>query len=152
MVESDNTSFFVFRLDREWFALTAKCFTKVLPPRRIHLIPHRSGIILRGLVNVDGELKLAVDFHALLQINSASPLSQAGRMAAIEWKEQTWVFFTDEVIGIFRKDKLGIENMPADAAVPFLSGFLKGIAHLENKGIWVLDEKLIFSALKGILE
>lgn len=61
----------IFRLGQEWLALPATVFNQVLEPAPVHSLPHRSDRILRGIVNVRGQILLCVSLHDLLGIAAA---------------------------------------------------------------------------------
>ena len=58
----------IFRIGAEWLALPAAIFLEVAEPRPIHSLPHRRGKILKGLVNLRGELVLCVSLGGTLGI------------------------------------------------------------------------------------
>src|SRR5438105_5558923 len=60
----------VFRIGGEWLALPVGVLVEVTAPRPIHRVPFRGGL-LAGLVNVRGELHLAVRMDQLLGIRAA---------------------------------------------------------------------------------
>src|SRR6185295_3819069 len=64
-VDSGTESLMIFRIGVEWLTLPTKILQEVTEPGRIHRLPHRGGI-LRGLVNVRGELLLCVALDVML--------------------------------------------------------------------------------------
>src|SRR5262249_47250193 len=50
----DLLSVLVFRLADEWLALPIQTLVEVTPPRPVHRVPYRTGL-LAGLVNIRGE-------------------------------------------------------------------------------------------------
>jgi chemotaxis-related protein WspD len=62
----------VFRLADEWLALSVHALVEVTPPRPVHRVPHRGGL-LAGLVNIRGELCLCVHLAKLLGVEPRSP-------------------------------------------------------------------------------
>src|SRR5262245_65470794 len=90
-VDSDLQSFVVFRVRSEWLALPADVFAEVTDPQPIHAIPHRTNAVLLGLVNVRGQLRLAVSLKGLLDIegetddNSPAPRCLILRDGADQW-------------------------------------------------------------------
>jgi chemotaxis-related protein WspD len=58
----------IFRLGREWLALSASLFKQVTSPSPVHTLPHRSNQILRGIVNVRGQLLLCISLGDLLHV------------------------------------------------------------------------------------
>ncbi|MEO1386307.1 MAG: chemotaxis protein CheW [Cyanobacteria bacterium J06634_6] len=68
-------SLLIFRLAKEWFALSAKLCRQVLSPLTAHTLPHRSNDTLQGIVNVNGQMLLKVSLRSLLNL----PAAQANR-------------------------------------------------------------------------
>jgi len=60
----------IFRLGQEWLALPASIFDQVIAPSPVHAIPHRKDPLLRGIVNVRGQLLPCVSLHSLLSITT----------------------------------------------------------------------------------
>ncbi|AFY42089.1 chemotaxis protein CheW [Nostoc sp. PCC 7107] len=98
----------IFRLQQEWLALPAQVFKETTPPSVIHTLPHRQNQVLRGLINIRGELLLCVSLSHLLNIESSDTLRQGlslvshSRMAVIEKAGNAWVFPVDEIYGVHR--------------------------------------------------
>lgn len=98
----------IFRLQQEWLALPASILRETTQKSVIHTIPHRSNSILRGLINIRGELLLCVSLNHLLNLETLettqptlSPLAHS-RMVVVEKTGDTWVFAVDELYGIHR--------------------------------------------------
>lgn len=150
-------SVMVFRLGREWLALPTICFKEVAHRRPVHRIPHRSDKILLGIVNLNGELKLCVAAHQLLEIESFTlPGSNSfsyhyDRMIAIAKEGDLWVFPVDEIDGIYDWDLAVIEKVPVNLSKS-TANFLKGIMKMGNKSVGLLDEELLFSSLKRSIQ
>jgi chemotaxis-related protein WspD len=69
---SETIAVAIFRLGREWLALSANLFKQVTSPSPVHTLPHRSNEILRGLVNVRGQLLLCISLGDLLHVEMAN--------------------------------------------------------------------------------
>ncbi|MFK8185992.1 MAG: chemotaxis protein CheW [Phormidesmis sp.] len=69
----DRLSVTVFRLGQEWLALPASIFHQVVSPNPVHSLPHRRDPLLRGIVNVRGQLLPCVSLHELLSIAAPTP-------------------------------------------------------------------------------
>lgn len=154
---SEILSVVIFRLGKEWLALATACCKEVTHRRPVHTIPHRSGRVFQGVVNLEGELRLYVALHELLQIetsiefqNSRMPY-QRNRMMTIAKAGEIWAFPVDEIDGIQRLDTLKIENVPVNVA-KCASNFFRGIVRIHTKCIGLLDEELLFSSLKRSLQ
>src|SRR3954447_3973469 len=63
----DLISVLVFRLADEWLALPIQTLVEVTPPRPVHRVPYRAGL-LAGLVNIRGEPYLCAHLAKLLRV------------------------------------------------------------------------------------
>lgn len=151
-----NTASIVFRLGQEWLALPAAVFKEIAPVRTIHTLPHRSGKILKGLVNVHGALRLCLSLHDLLGIDATLDSSSPGRpsvrrgyerMAVVEREGQVWVFSVDEILGVHRLNLDQLQNVPATVARSSGS-YTRGLLQMDGKAIGYLDEELLFYSFK----
>ncbi|TNF36192.1 MAG: chemotaxis protein CheW, partial [Gammaproteobacteria bacterium] len=69
---SDQThSALCFRLGDEWFALPSAIIREITHCSKHHSLPHRKNRVLRGLVNVRGELLLCFSLGALFQLQKS---------------------------------------------------------------------------------
>lgn len=150
---SDEKSVIVFRLYNEWLALSTILFTEVAEKKVVHRIPHRSGSIILGLVNLRGLLRPAVSIHNLLQIE---PLLEADKqkasqvyygMLAIEKDGEQWIFPVDEIYGIHQCNLSQLENVPVTVSKS-TANYLKGVINFDDKRIGYLDDELLFYSLK----
>ncbi|MEM9089852.1 MAG: chemotaxis protein CheW [Cyanobacteria bacterium P01_F01_bin.53] len=64
----DRLMMTIFRLGQEWLALPANIFDQVVSPNPVHSMPHCHNRLLRGIVNVRGQILPCVSLHALLGI------------------------------------------------------------------------------------
>ncbi|MBN3897239.1 MAG: chemotaxis protein CheW [Nostoc sp. NOS(2021)] len=147
----------IFRLQREWLALSAQIFKEISPPSVIHTLPHRSNQILRGLVSIRGELLLCISLSHLLNLEVADTAIQTlspvvySRMVVLEKAGKTWVFAVDELYGIhrFHRDEL------QDAPKSLTQTYTKGLFHWQPDGkqiershsVSYLDDELLFTTL-----
>ncbi len=51
-------SVFIFRLGQEWLALSTAFLKEVTHRRSVHCIPHQANKMIKGVVNLNGELKI----------------------------------------------------------------------------------------------
>ncbi|NBP88595.1 MAG: chemotaxis protein [Planctomycetia bacterium] len=133
----------IFRLNDEWFALAADVLTEVTPQRRIHRIPHRSNAVLKGMVNIRGQLLLCGSLHGLLgfaehaDVQTAVPslsdrgsfqtadddaiLASARLLVATHTEGRTtrrWAFPVDEVAGVHRVVDDELRDVPSTLGKP----------------------------------
>jgi chemotaxis-related protein WspD len=162
IVTRDLHSVLNFRIGGEWLALPVQTLIEVIPTRPMHRIPFRSGL-LAGLINVRGELHLAVRLDRLLGIsNEASESTPSASIPQTAAKQpiarlllasqggETLAFPVDEVDRVFR--------FPADdlSAVPptlrrAAARFARGVFRCENRAIGYLDDTRLFDALRAKL-
>ena len=69
--QARNNSSLLFRLGDEWLAIDSLCVNEITQMRTIHSLPHRDSQLVKGLVNVRGELKLCVSLGAVLKLERA---------------------------------------------------------------------------------
>lgn len=151
----------IFRLGQEWMALPAHLFEQVTPPRVVHTLPHRSNQILRGIVNIRGNILLCVSLHHLLGVSSQStnrsnddlsptstPLSPVvyQRMIVMKRQGETWVAAIDELYGV---QTIHLEELQATPAVVAkeTETYIQGIIPWHSGKVNYLDEKHLFETL-----
>jgi len=155
--EQEKLSIFVFRLGMEWLALPTIYLKEVTERRPIHSIPHKASSLLKGIVNLNGELKLCVSLHELLQIDmphddKAECFSyQRNRMAAIVKEGELWVFPVDEIDGVYFADLTKMENIPVNLSKSSVH-YIKGMIKLKNKGVGLIDDDLLFASLQRSIQ
>jgi chemotaxis-related protein WspD len=148
--DDDLRSFVVFRLDREWLALPAVVFSEITEPHPVHSIPHRSNDVLLGMVNIRGQLRLAVSLHGLFGVAAEGATAVPGstaRMLILRDGPDQWVCPAEEVAGIQRVAQNRIRGAP--------STFSKAGANTSSVFDWnghtvgVLQPDLLFTALRS---
>jgi len=146
----------VFRVANEWLALNARLFQEVVEMRVVHRVPHSKSTILRGLINIRGELQLCVSLGQLLGIENRvrndtdAQGSLTARMVVVANGEDRYVFPVSEVQGIYRYDPEDLQAVPTTAEQS-TSNYLSGMLSIEDRHVGCVDEILLFSALTRIL-
>ena len=149
----DTLSVLIFRLGREWLALPTHVCQEVAEMRPIHILPHRSGPVLLGLVNIRGQIRLCVSLRELLGLE---PGDDSGRtmnhknprcLVVIAGDSDHWVLLVDEIHGIQRFHLSAIRDAPVTVAkaAPRLT---KGVIDWQDTGVGYLDDGLLFLALR----
>ncbi len=154
--DHNATSVVVFRLSDEWLALPARMFQEVVDMRIVHRVPHSKSSVLKGLVNIRGELQLCVSLGRLLGVerhgisvdDAASGIY--ARMVVITDGEMRYVFPVSEVRGIQRYTPTDLQNVPATAE-RCSNNYMGGMLNIDDKQVGCLDPDLFFSALKRML-
>ncbi len=165
--ESSLLGVLVFRLGREWLALSTVALVEVTTERICHSVPHRTGGLIEGLVNIRGQLQLCVSAHRLLGIDpaipedaatgsSAAPVTPPGhdalsrRLLVAERSGRPnpdrWVFGVDEVAGVHRIDEANMRAVPATVSQ---SGarFCNALFDWQGLMVGLLDESRFFDGL-----
>lgn len=144
---------FVFRLGQEWLALPNEVVDEVLVPRTIHSLPHRRGGVVRGLVNVRGQLTVCVRLEQLLQLNAAAvKAGRAGnqrlgpRLVLLISQGHRVAFEADEVHGANRFDPESSREVPATVAHATAS-FITGVLPWGERTVGQLDAELLLHAI-----
>lgn len=148
-VEEDTISAVIFRLQNEWFALKTKYFQETVELKPIHSVPFRTNNIFLGVVNIGGELLLAVSAKNLFELNETqeekSSKKSFKRMIVVVQNNQRCVFPVDEVIGVTQISESIIQKAPV-TITKSPSSLTSGIFTLNNKRIGLIDEIKLFSA------
>lgn len=138
----------IFRLGGEWLAFNAQAVAEVATPRPIHRVPHRTGAIFRGIVNLRGQILLCVSLHALLGVDLAG---ESPRLVVLRDRErsETWAFAADEVVGVERVAPGALGGVPSTIANPAV-GFGRAVVSWRGRSVDLLDDQRVFGALGGI--
>ena len=152
-VDSGAHSVVIFRIGREWYALSTDCCVEVTEPRPIHRIPHRRNLGLAGLVNIRGRLELCVSIAEVLHAQSAPAVATPAkptRLVVIERSRQRWAFSADEVYGVhhFADRQLSTVPITIDRAEVSHS---RGVIEWEDRRVGLLDPDKLFATLEASL-
>jgi len=152
-VDPEAHSVLIFRIGREWYALSTHCCVEVTEPRPIHRIPHRRNPSLAGLVNIRGRLELCVSIAEVLHAQSALPIeasAKPNRLVVIERSRRRWAFPADEVYGVhhFADRQLSIVPITIDRAEISHS---RGVIEWEDRRVGLLDPDKLFDTLEASL-
>ncbi len=149
----DALSVLVFRLQKEWLALSTRLFKELLEERVVCHLPHRSNDVFMGLVNVQGEMRLCISLSDFLGLekedHSAQKMSHIvyRRMAVVEREGDCWVFPVDEVHGIHRFHPDELLDVPVTISKAAAT-YTKGIVRWQDRSIGCLDDELLFNSLQ----
>jgi chemotaxis-related protein WspD len=141
----------VFRVGEEWLALEVSVLIEVGEPRVVHRVPHRREQLLRGLVNVRGELQLCVSLAELLglrptQVADHSPM-QSGWLLVAEHERGRWALAVDEVAGVRRVLRERLTAIPVTVAQGKQS-FAEGVFLDGERRVGLLDANRLFRTLQ----
>jgi chemotaxis-related protein WspD len=152
LTTTETLTVVIFRLQREWLALSTGVFQETISPSLIHTVPHRSNQILQGLVNIRGELQLCISLTHLLNLEIADTTVEAlspvvyPRMVVVEKASNVWVFAVDELYGVQRFHQHELRDTP-NSMTATTQNFTKGFFYWQSKSLSYLDEELLFTTL-----
>lgn len=162
---SETVSLLIFRLSAEWLALPTAVFREVTEVRSIHSLPHNTDPIVRGLVNIRGQLQICVSLANLLGIAAAAADDQAlghiiyKRMIVVGIDNDRFVFSVDEIWGIRAVGRRDIKEVPVTIANS-KSAFSRGVLLFQDdqrsgatgtaakRQVGCLDGELLLHALR----
>ena len=150
---ADTLSVLIFRLGSAWLALPTHICQEMAEMRQIHTLPHRSGPVLLGLVNIRGVIRLCVSLSQLLGLEPTDDTTQMTNhnaqscLVVIARESDHWVMLVDELYGIQRFPLSAVRDAPVTVAktTPRLT---KGVIDWQDKGVGYLDDELLFLALR----
>lgn len=144
----------VFRIVREWLALSTRAFQEVVDPAVVHRIPHRSNPVLSGIVNVRGELVPCVSLGALLGVEPGH--SRAGetvtrpRLLVFGRDGERFALPVDEAMGVLRYDPAELQEKPSTLAGA-VGTYTTGVLVRDGRAIGCLDADLVHYSLNRAL-
>lgn len=141
-----SVSLLLFRLGCEWLALPTQMFQEVVELRKAHTIPHRRQGALLGIVNVRGELLVAVSLAKVLGIEAPEDPPRTARLLVTVWESQRVVFPVDEVYGVHRCDPEQLTEPPSTLAKSGNS-YTRSVLQWQKNLVCCLDTELLFPAL-----
>ena len=149
--EARAGSVLLFRLGDEWLAMDSHCIKEICEMKSIHSLPHRSDPLLKGLVNIRGELRICISIGNILQLEKSTGSHAIDheiyeRMVLVEKDTQSFVFPVSEVHGIHHYASNELHATPATIAKSSNS-FSTGILPWNGHHVGILDHEFLFYAL-----
>ncbi|RLS35409.1 MAG: chemotaxis protein [Planctomycetota bacterium] len=164
--DAELTSILIFRVGQEWLALRAGALVEVTTERLRHRVPHRTGGVLEGVVNIRGQLQLCVSAHTLLGIPQVSaddkasahtPAEEADTAAGkrrflvvervVDTGPEQWVFAVEEVAGMHRIARTEMRAVPSTVSQSS-ARFCYALLDWQTSVVGLLDENRMFDALR----
>ncbi|VAX00135.1 hypothetical protein MNBD_GAMMA22-1145 [hydrothermal vent metagenome] len=144
----------IFRLGKEWMALPTTAIQEITDVRSVHSIPHQKTNVLRGLVNLRGQLKICISLGQLMEIEKAERYTGEKtkeriyeRMIAVKHNGSQYVFLVSEVSGTFHYNEQDLK--PAPATLSQAAGtYTQGILSWKQHAVACLDAELIFYSME----
>lgn len=151
-----HSSILVFRVGNEALSLPISLIDEICQPEMIHRLPHYASAILRGIVNIHGQLRLCFSMAELLGIEDSHYTPEEKRrvfprMMVVRRKESRFALLVDEVLGYHRHTPDEVLPVPA-SLTPSLTKFTRGIIQDGDKSIGLIDEEVMFTAMEDNLK
>jgi chemotaxis-related protein WspD len=145
-----------FRVEGEWLALAARFFSEIIDRVSIHSLPHRKKEVLKGVVNVHGEIQICVSLEHLIGLEKHDKDKEKeqklnDRMMVVNKDGDVWVFPVNEIHGIHHVHPDLFQNVPVTVSKS-KSTFTKEIFKWEDKHVALLDDELLFYSLKRSIQ
>lgn len=120
VLDADALRLMLFRVADAWLALPAAHFAASLEPVPVRPVPFRSNRHFLGLINDGGELRLCFTLEHLLDLQR-QPATDTTRLAfprllVMQARNHLWTFPADEVQGIVRFPRNGLQDPPDNLA------------------------------------
>jgi chemotaxis-related protein WspD len=154
-VDTQSRSVLVFRLGDEWLGLDSRYVNEIIQMPRVHSLPHRQNTLIKGLVNIRGELKICVSIGSLLNLDKAQSSYVVDheileRLIYVEKDGQSFVFPVSEVQGIVHYRESALQPAPGTVAKA-KDNLTAGIMDWKQSRVGILDSELLFYSLaKGL--
>jgi len=154
--DPDALSVLIFRLGHEWFALPTTSLVEITTLRPLHRVPHRTGGVLEGLVNIRGQLQLCMSLQALLGLEGRPVVAQdavegpsAARLLVVDQGDATggrWVCGVDEVGGVQRVVRSAMRAVPSTVSQAN-TRFCQALFEWQERTVGLLDDGRVFAGL-----
>jgi chemotaxis-related protein WspD len=144
----DTVSVVIFRIGSEWFALRTIVFHEIAVSQKAYVLPFRSGGILAGMVNVNGELLLCVSLQAALGLPPEAKKEPGGRLrlCVVGAGHERFAFGVNEILGVRRVSSASLRTVPVTLAKS-PSAKTGWCFELDGRDVGLIDDKKFFNSL-----
>ena len=140
----------IFRIVDEYLALPTISIGQITEMKSIHRLPHQRGKILKGLVNMNGQLRLFISLANLLELGDlfkGLEMHESHTLLMIQEEGEVWVFAVSEVCGLHHCDLARLKNTPVTVSKS-TANYLKGVFYWGDRSVGLLEEELLFFSLR----
>ncbi len=109
--QKGTKSAIIFRLDKEWLALSADLMQEVADQFTVRSLPGVRSSIVRGLVNIRGELLLCIALEVVLGMGSPRPRVSSDRL--LIFARERFAVPVSEIVGLHRYHTSELRPAPA---------------------------------------
>lgn len=152
----NSESIVIFRLGDEWLSIPSRIVREITSAKPVRRLPHMRRNIVKGLVNMRGELQLCVSLGGLLELDKGEmprrfgSVGIADRMILIGDGDNQYVFPVTEVHGLHRHHAGELQPAPATLGKSKAS-YTRGVLHWNGEHVACLDAELLFGTLNRSL-
>ena len=143
----------IFRLGDDWLSLPSSLVREITAVKPIHSLPHRGRGLVRGLVNIRGELRICVSLGNLLGLHQGEITSKDlgydvfARMILIDRDDDQFVFPVTEVHGTHRFAGNELHGVPSTIGKAKAT-YTRHILTWKERNVACLDDELLLYTLK----
>jgi chemotaxis-related protein WspD len=147
-VVEETASVLVLRVGSEWFALPTQVFQEISAGQKPYVLPFRSGALLAGLVNVNGELLLCISLEAALGLSSEEKTRPIGRprLCVVVNGRERFAFGVDEILGVRHVPRARLQQVPATLAKS-PSALTTSCFEVDGHNVGLIDEQRLLNSL-----
>ncbi|TAM79815.1 MAG: chemotaxis protein CheW [Acidobacteria bacterium] len=152
-VTEETESLLILRTGSEWFALRTQRFEGISTYQKPYVVPFRSGSLLAGLVNVNGELLLCISLEAALGLPPGSGTETAGRprLCVVGNGNERFAFGVDEILGVRHVPSRKMQHVPVTLAKS-PSAQVISCFEVDGRNVGLIDEQRLFNSLDRSLQ
>lgn len=153
---SPHHAIVIFTIGGEHLALSSLVVGQITTMRRIHRVPHMKSPVIRGVVNINGRLRLFISLESLLELENKSgnkgfhKVIEDLPMIMMEQNGEVWTFAVDKVLGVFHCELNQMKNVPVTVSKS-TANYVKGVLSWRDQQVGLLDEELLFFSLRRSL-
>lgn len=152
-----NRSMVIFRLGDEWLGINSRIVDEITSARPVQRLPHTHHALVKGLVNMRGELQLCISLGGLLGLERGDHSPRVGsvgigdRMIQIQRDNNRYVFPVTEVFGLQHFHDGELHNPPSTVSKAKAT-YTRGVLKWKDAHVALLDDELLFYTLARSLE
>lgn len=149
-------SIVIFRLGDEWLSIPSRIVREITSSKPIRRLPHSRKNIIKGLVNMRGELQICISLGGILDLEKGEQPRRFGsvgiadRMVLISNDEHQFVFPVTEVHGLHRHHPSELQATPATVSKSKAT-YTRGVLRWNDEHVACLDAELLFHTLSRSL-
>lgn len=148
----DTESATIFRLGDEWLALPTLMVKEITEVHPVHSLPHQRDPVVRGLINLRGQIRICVSLGRLMEIERAEKTVSDTihrvyeRMLVLANDTSHFIFLVSEVKGThrFHSDEL---KPPPSTLAQAKGAYTRGILSWQGHHVAFLDAELLLYSL-----